>query len=222
VDLSERGKSRGPERRAYPVQLDVRAQSGGPTVVEGYASITEAGYEMWDMLGAYTEVVRAGAFAKTLSETPHVQLLLNHGGLSMAYTKAGTLVLAEDEHGLHMRAEVNPSRGDVRDMLAALEDGNVDEMSFAFRVMRQQWSPDYDQRDITEVSLHRGDVSVVNFGANPETSVAAVRGLDFDRMGDEEARALYERLGKRFAPDPSETRRRNPLSLYEAEAVLLG
>ncbi|NUP24026.1 MAG: HK97 family phage prohead protease [Streptomyces sp.] len=221
MDLSERAKTRGPERRAYPVQLEVRAQSGGPTVVEGYASITEAGYEMYDMFGAYSEVVRAGAFAKTLGENPEVQLLLNHGGLSMAYTKAGTLVLAEDEHGLHMRAEVNPVRSDVRDMLTALEDGAVDEMSFAFRVMRQQWSPDYDQRDITEVSLHRGDVSVVNFGANPETSVA-MRGLDFDRMGDDEARALYERLRKRFAPAPEETRRRNPLSLYEAEAVLLG
>lgn len=222
MDLSERAMPRGPERRAYPVQLEVRAQPSGSTLVEGYASITEAGYEMWDMLGAYTEVVRSGAFAKTLGENPQVQLLLNHGGLSMAYTKAGTLALAEDEHGLHMRAEVNPARGDVRDMLTALEDGNVDEMSFAFRVMRQQWSPDYDQRDIAEVSLHRGDVSVVNFGANPETSVAAMRGLDFDRMGDDEARALYERLGKRFAPAPQETRRRNPLSLYEAEAVLLG
>ncbi|YCK35165.1 HK97 family phage prohead protease [Actinomadura sp. ATCC 39365] len=224
MDLSERAKSRGPERRAFPVQLEVRAQAGGPTVVEGYASITEAGYEMWDMLGAYTEVVRNGAFAKTLAEQPQVQLLLNHGGLSMAYTKAGTLALGEDEHGLHMRAEVNPVRSDVRDMLTALEDGAVDEMSFAFRVVRQQWSPDYDQRDITEVSLHRGDVSVVNFGANPETSVA-MRGLDLDRMGDDEARALYERLGKRFAPAPAvpETpQRRHPLSLYEAEATLLG
>lgn len=222
MDLSERANTRGPERRAYPVQLEVRAQADGPTVVEGYASITEAGYEMFDMFGAYTEVVRAGAFAKTLGENPQVQLLLNHGGLSMAYTKAGTLALAEDEHGLHMRAEVNPVRNDVRDMLAALDDGAVDEMSFAFRVMRQQWSPDYDQRDITEVSLHRGDVSVVNFGANPETSVA-LRALDFDRMGDEEARALYERLAARFTPPPPPaTSRRHPLSLYEAEATLLG
>jgi HK97 family phage prohead protease len=224
VDLSERAKSRGPERRAYPVQLQVRAQDAGPTVVEGYASITEAGYEMWDLFGSYTEIVRSGAFAKTLGENPHVQLLLNHGGLSMAYTKAGTLQLSEDEHGLHMRAEVNPARGDVRDMLTALDDGAVDEMSFAFRVMRQQWSPDYDQRDITEVSLHRGDVSVVNFGANPETSVA-MRGLDVDRMGEDGARALYERLAARFAPapaNPETPQRRHPLSLYEAEASLLG
>lgn len=62
-------------------------------------------------------------------------------------------------------------------MVTAIEDGNVDEMSFAFQVLRQQWSPDYDQRDITEVSINRGDVSVVNFGANPATSVQAARAL---------------------------------------------
>jgi HK97 family phage prohead protease len=219
---AERAKTAGRERRAYPVQLEVRAQTGGKTLVAGYASVTEEPYEMYDMFGPYTEVVRSGSFAKTLGESPQVQLLLNHEGLAMAYTKSGTLRLAEDETGLHMEAEVNPARGDVRDMLAALEDGDVDEMSFAFRVVRQNWSPDYEQRDITEISLSRGDVSVVNFGANPATSVA-LRGLDIDRMADAEARALYERLSRRLAPAPAapETQR-HTLSLYEAEALLLG
>lgn len=229
MDLSERAQLRGPERRAYPVHIEVRAQSDGSATIEGYASVTERGYEMWDMFGAYTEVVRQGAFTKTLSESPQVQLLLNHGGLAMAYTKSGTLRLSEDDTGLYMAAEVNTTRSDVRDMLAALKDGDVDEMSFAFRVMRQQWSPDYDQRDITEVSLNRGDVSVVNFGANPATSVA-LRGLDIDRMGDGEARALYERLGRRLAPpttpgapvEPTILRRERPLSLARAQALAQG
>lgn len=200
MDKSERTKLGGMQRRAYPVKLEVRAASdGGPTRVEGYASVVEQGYEMWDWLGSYTEVVRSGAFTRTLNASPQVQLLLNHGGLAMAYTKAGTLRLAEDTTGLHMAADVNPARGDVRDMLAALDDGDVDEMSFAFRVTRQQWSPDFDQRDILEVDIHRGDVSVVNFGANPLTSVSA-RGLDFDRLDDTAARELYERLGRRLAP----------------------
>jgi hypothetical protein len=47
--------------------------------------------------------------------------------------------------------------------------GDVDEMSFAFRVNEQEWSPDYSERTITEVNLHRGDVSIVTFGANPHT-----------------------------------------------------
>lgn len=209
-EKAERTKTAGIERRTYPVKLEVRASAtaGGPTTVEGYASVTESPYEMWDWYGTYSEVVRQGAFAKTLSETPAVQLLLNHGGLSMAYTKAGSLALSEDSTGLHMRAEVNPTRTDVSDMLAALDDGDVDEMSFAFRVTRQLWSPDYDQRDILEVDIHKGDVSVVNFGANPATTVGVARALDFDRLDEAAARELYERLGRRLAaptakPDPA-------------------
>ncbi|MEV4001003.1 HK97 family phage prohead protease [Actinomadura sp. NPDC049753] len=211
----DRAAKRGIERRHYPVRLEVRQASaaGGPATVEGYASVTDEVFEMWDMFGAYGEVVRSGAFTKTLSENPQVQLLLNHGGLSMAYTRAGSLRLAEDSTGLHMSADVNPIRSDVRDMLTALEDGAVDEMSFAFRVTRQQWSPDYDQRDIIEVDLHRGDVSVVNFGANPATSVA-LRAQDLDSMPDAEARALWERLGRRFAAAPAAEL---PLDLAQAK-----
>src|SRR5882757_3408689 len=149
-DKSERNALGGIVRRAYPVRLEVRAKAGATAVstIEGYASATEQPYEMYDWLGPYSEVVRTGAFGKTLGETPQVQLLLNHGGLSMAYTKAGSLRLSEDSTGLHMEADVNTGRADVGDMVAAIEDGAVDEMSFAFRVTRQLWSPDFDQRDI--------------------------------------------------------------------------
>jgi HK97 family phage prohead protease len=196
---ADRATITGTVRREYPVKLEVRAQSDGLSMIEGYASVTEQGYEMWDWAGSYTEVIRAGAFTKTLSENAPVQLLLNHGGLSMAYTRAGTLRLAEDSTGLHIAADLNTTRGDVRDMVTALADGAVDEMSFAFRVSRQQWSPDYDQRDILEVDMHRGDVSVVNFGANPATTVG-LRGQDLDQMDEAAARELFERLGRRLAP----------------------
>lgn len=224
-DKSERASAKGIVRRAFPVQLETRAKEGasGITTISGYASVVEEPYEMWDFLGSYAEVVRSGAFGKTLNETPQVQLLLNHGGLAMAYTKAGTLRLSEDSTGLHMEADVTSSRSDVQDMLLALEDGSVDEMSFAFRVTRQIWSPDYDQRDILEVDLHRGDVSVVNFGANPATSVApAMRGADFDHLADDDARMLLERLQRRFSPavEP-EPQAGHPYSLYLAQAQSL-
>ncbi|MGY1498546.1 HK97 family phage prohead protease [Streptomyces sp. QTS52] len=224
-DKSERASVTGIVRRAFPVELEVRAKKGTPSVstIEGYASVTEAPFEMWDWLGPYTEVVRTGAFAKTLGENPQVQLLLNHAGLAMAYTKAGTLRLSEDTTGLRMEADVTTTRSDVGDMLAALDDGSVDEMSFAFRVTRQMWSPDFDQRDILEVDLHRGDVSVVNFGANPSTSVGAMRAADFDKLGDDDARALMERLQRRLAPPAvlEPVPAGHPLSLYLAQAEAL-
>lgn len=217
---ADRAAVTGMERRVYPVKLEVRAQANGQATVEGYASVTEQPYEMFDWLGSYTEVVRAGAFTKTLSENPQVQLLLNHGGLSMAYTKAGSLRLAEDSTGLHMAADLNTSRRDVGDLVLALEDKAVDEMSFAFRVPtgKSMWSPDYDERSILEVDIHRGDVSVVNFGANPATSVG-MRAQDFDRLDEGAARELYERLGRRLAPQSQPS---GSLALYEAEIALLG
>lgn len=215
---ADRAVVTGIERRVYPVRLEVRAQSDGKATIEGYASVTEQPYEMFDWLGSYTEVVRQGAFAKTLSETPQVQLLLNHGGLSMAYTKSGSLRLSEDSTGLHMAADLNTGRHDVADMVHAIADAAIDEMSFAFRVPagKSMWSPDYDERSILEVDIHRGDVSVVNFGANPATSVA-MRAADVDRLDVATARELYQRLGARLTPKP-----RSDLALHEAEIALLG
>jgi HK97 family phage prohead protease len=114
-----------------------------------------------------------------------VQWLLNHGGLSMAYTRAGTLRLAEDSTGLQASRRPQHRRTDVQDMVLAIERGNVDEMSFAFRVPagKSIWSPDYDQRDILEVDIHRGDVSTVNFGANPNTTSDARPGPRPDGRG---------------------------------------
>jgi HK97 family phage prohead protease len=190
----------GIERRIYPVRMEVRAQSEGSATVEGYASVTEQGYDMWDWYGSYTEVVRAGAFTKTLSENPQVQLLLNHGGLSMAYTRAGTLRLSEDSTGLHMGADLNTSRTDVADMVHALADGNVDEMSFAFRVP----APEPVVPGLRPARHHRGRPAprrrlVVNFGANPAPA-STMRAQDFDRLDEDAARQLYERLGRRLRP----------------------
>jgi HK97 family phage prohead protease len=223
MNKAERAAVRGVERRNYAVNLQVLAASAGPAgtvTLDGYATITDTPFEMWDFYGTYAEVIQKGAFARTLNANPEVQLLLNHGGMSMAYTKAGRLRLEEDDHGLRISADVNPGRHDVHDMLAAIEDQDVDEMSFAFRVTRQKWSPDYDQRDILEIDLHRGDVSVVNFGANYHTegSLVVQRSADLDRMGDEDARVLYERLGRRLAPKPEGM----PLGLAMAEASRLG
>jgi HK97 family phage prohead protease len=160
----------GKHRAAYRTQFEVRSKAGSTVEIEAYASVYDHPYEMYDLFGEYTEVVRAGSGAKTLSENPQVQLLANHEGLSLAYTKAGTLRLSEDTTGLHWAATANTARTDVRDLVLAVEDGNIDECSYAFRCVRQEWSPDFAQRDILEYSLARGDVSLVNFGANPGTA----------------------------------------------------
>ncbi len=176
TNLSLRAETPAQCRRTFSTRFEVRAKQDGTGgtryEVDGYATVYQAPYSMRDSFGDYEETVRIGAGAKTLSENPDVVFVFNHDGLPMARTKAGNLLLAEDSTGLHVSAPMlNGSVSLVRDMVTLIEDGVLDEMSFAFRVIRQEWSPDWMQRDIIEYSLHRGDVSVVTFGANPATSV---------------------------------------------------
>jgi HK97 family phage prohead protease len=217
IDLTARGAKQARETRQFTVRnVELREAAGGNTLtLDGYACVTDAPYEMNDWLGSYNEVVRSGAFGKTLAEQADVRLLLNHEGLPLARTKSGTLRLKEDSTGLAVNADLEPRSGLVNDIRSAMERGDLDEMSFAFQVTRQEWSPDYDQRDIQEVRLF--DVSVVTYPANPATS-AALRGLDaVDQIDDDQAREVLARLQKRFAP----TQTSGGMPLYLAQAELL-
>lgn len=147
----------------------------------GFASVTgdEASYEMEDWQGPWTESVSVGSFGKTIGDGADTAFLLNHTGMTLARTKPGTLKLSEETDsrrspipgvtGLHTEADLDPQNMYVQAMRSAVERGDLDEMSFAFRVLRQEWNDDYTRRWINEVSLDKGDVSLVNYGANPTT-----------------------------------------------------
>lgn len=161
-----------------PFSAEMRAEkviwNGAEKVrLSGNASVVEKAYRMFDMFGEYDEVVDQAAFTKTLSRKPDVAYLVNHAGVTMARTSSGSLLLSADSQGLQTEAYVNPKRGDVNDLLLAIEDRDVTEMSFAFRIIDGQWNDDFSEFRILEVDLDRGDVSAVNYGANPYTSVAA-------------------------------------------------
>lgn len=157
---------KGREVRRVPASgLELREVNGNLSL-SGWASVTERAYDM----GYYEETIKRGAFAKTLSEKPDVQLLLNHEGLPLARTLSGTLRLTEDERGLAVDADLNPDDPDVQRLMPKVQRGDIDQMSFAFRVTRQTWDEDYENREIAEVNIDRGDVSVVNQGANPATT----------------------------------------------------
>jgi HK97 family phage prohead protease len=208
MDLSARDvKPAAVERRAMPFKgVELRAAddgTGGSTLTfTGYACVTEMSYEMEDWLGPYTEVVRAGAFKKTLNESADVPFLINHAGMTLARTKSGTLQLSEDSTGLLTEAQLDPANPQVQSLQSAMDRRDLDEMSFAFWVTRQQWSPDFEQRDILEVNLNKGDVSIVNYGANPHTAGAQLNARDLaghlQRLGVDERREVFDRLAVEF------------------------
>ncbi len=164
-------------RAAAPLtRLELReAATEGHLTFDGIASATERGYEMWDFFGPYTEVISAGAFARTLARADlDVPLVLGHDQMRrIARTSTGTLQLEEITEGLHVLApDLDPADVDVAYAAPKLRAGLYDEMSFAFRIVRGQWSPDFEEYRIDEVDLHRGDVAIVGYGANPYTSAS--------------------------------------------------
>lgn len=165
-----RGRVVVAERGAVTVD---RAERDGVSTAtfSRYASITGTPYEMWDSYGPYLEVVDPAAFARTLEADPLVEFSVNHGrSIPMAHTRNETLALSVDEHGLRYTPTVDTRRTDVADAVLAMERGDLVESSFKFRITRGQWSEDFGTYTIHEVDLHRGDVSIVNFGANPFTA----------------------------------------------------
>ena len=166
-----RNYARGTAHLRAGQQLRTIERNGLQVVpVGGYASVTESPYEMHDFFGPYTEIVSRGAFGKTLASSPRVEFTLNHnkrGDGPMALTENDTLVLAEDETGLDFTAYVDPTRTDVADMLKAIERRDLSQASFKFWITAGQWSPDYTEFRIAETDMNDGDVSAVNFGANP-------------------------------------------------------
>lgn len=181
-----------PERRAIQINggLELRAD-GGELTLTGYASVFESPYDVYGGPPyGWTEIVDRKAFDTTLKAKPDLHLLINHEGMPLARTKSGTLKLAADTKGLHVEADLDADDPDVQRLRTKMRRGDMDEMSFGFRVKRQEWNEDYTERRLLEVSLHKGDVSVVNFGANPATSAeinSAVGALEVLAALDPEA-----------------------------------
>jgi HK97 family phage prohead protease len=187
----------------------------------GYASITEAPYEMSDRYGQYSETVARGAFQRTLSSKPDVNFLVNHEGVSMARTRAGSLQLSEDETGLNVQARLDPKRPDVQTIRSAIENGELDEMSFSFRVDPDgdKWNDSGTKRRLISLNMDRGaDVSVVNFGASPHTGGS----VGLRRLGWTQPAQVSERLrsaGLKTRPTQSTDGR--DLDYWRARALTL-
>jgi phage head maturation protease len=182
-----------------------KADDGGPVGFAGFATITDTPYEMYDMFGPYNEVVQSTAPARALESDPDVNFVLNHGGVPFARTKSGTMTLSAEpvpdgEFEGREALKVDVPHLDLRmpsvlDVVYAMERGDLDEMSFKFRITSGEWSPDYETYTISQFDIHRGDVSIVNYGANPFTS-GGLRSGGLDAIPAHELRAELERRGQ--------------------------
>lgn len=208
-----REPSVGQQLRGEP---DVR--NGKPMLhTTGYFTTYERGYPMWDDHGQYTEMTMRGSGRDTLASKPDLGFLVNHKGTTMARTKTGTLLLAEDSHGGSHEAWMNLERQDVKDLAEAIKDGDIDEMSFAFYIPdgSGMWSDDFSVFQILAYDLERGDVSAVNYGANPFTDIASRAGTilrELDQLPEGARRAARQSLAVADIERQTEARERIALA----------
>lgn len=180
-DFLQFEQTAGPARRSLATEIEWRQLDGGKRLLfRGHASTTEQPYDVYGgTFPGWVETMARGAFKRTIKNNADVVFLINHEGMALAGTRAGTLDLEEDSVGLADAARLNPKVSAVSDLYELTGDGTMTEQSFAFRVVQDAWFDDDGDpadeqtgthRRILEVNMNRGDVSAVNFGANPNTS----------------------------------------------------
>jgi HK97 family phage prohead protease len=213
-DLSQRATGLGVlvTRHSTFSEAEIRSIEGGNSLsFRGYASVFDRSYTVSDWLGDFRESVAPGAFRDSLALGADVPFKINHEGMTLARTKSGTMNLCEDSTGLLVEARLDPNNPHVQALRSAMDRGDIDEMSFSFRCTADTWSDDWMQRTVTGADIHKGDVSVVNYGANPFTSGASLRSADIvralrslvpDEIDPELKEALVAALS---APDASTT-----------------
>jgi len=147
---------------------DIRASDNGR--LTGYAAVFNS--RSVD-LGGFVEVIRPGAFARSLREFPDVLALVEHDtNRVLARTTNSTLTIAEDERGL--RFDLEPADTTYgRDIVELVRRGDVYGASFRFRVFPGGASLDTSTtpaiRTLTSVQL--SEVSIVVNPAYPATDV---------------------------------------------------
>lgn len=173
----------GLERR-FSVETELRMDETEHEVkFTGYAAV----FNSFSVdFGGWKELIRAGAFSKSLSKNPDVRFLINHGDLPLARTSSGTMTLMEDKRGLLVEARLDNSDPDVRRLMPKMKRGDIDQMSFAFRTIEDNWrrEPGLDIRELHEVDINDGDVSIVTYPAYQATE-ASLRGLDLSVASQE-------------------------------------
>jgi HK97 family phage prohead protease len=164
------------ERRVNTVEFDVRngeASSDGMSFT-GYAAVFNSPSEPLP----FTEVIKEGAFKRSLKSRNEIKLFMNHNtDVVLGSTRAGTLKLSEDSRGLLAQAEL-PDTSAGRDLSVLMKRGDVSSMSFGFSVPPKgdAWSSDGATRELHQVRLH--EVSIVTGFPAYEATTASVRSLD--------------------------------------------
>lgn len=182
--------------RTASTQFNTR-DDDGKLAIEGYFAVFDSIYQISPNM---SESIAQGAFDNTLSGD--IRALINHDTtLVLGRTKAGTLQLRTDTHGLWGHIDINPNDTDAMNLYNRVQRGDVDQCSFGFDILNEE--TDYREDGsihwtIKEVELY--EVSPCTFPAYEETSIAA-RAKERDEIIKRRNEAWKEKMLKKLKGD---------------------
>ena len=157
------------QMRTASTEFKTRDDNGN-LAIEGYFAVFDSVYQITSDM---SESIAQGAFDNTISDD--IRALINHDTtLVLGRTKAGTLQLRTDSHGLWGHIDINPNDSDAMNLYNRVQRGDVDQCSFGFDIINEETDFREDGSihwTIKEVKLY--EVSPCTFPAYEETNIAA-------------------------------------------------
>lgn len=199
--------------RSYTATFRASEEEEERGVIEGTPIVFNQDTTIRDWAGEFIERILPTALTNT--DMKDVRLFVNHDTNKIALARSkngnGTMSFTVDDDGVHMRAVLDvDNNAEARSLYSAVKRGDMDGMSFMFRIGGEEWSDlesDVPTRTITDISIIH-EVSVVNFPAYKQTSVSARSTEETDYSPLEEAKRMHaEETARAKAKDMVEIER---------------
>lgn len=178
--------------RSLPTEFKTR-KDGEELSIEGYFAVFNSIYEI---APGMSESIAPGAFDETLSGD--IRALINHDTtLVLGRTKANTLQLRVDSHGLWGHIDINPNDTDAMNLYSRVQRGDVNQCSFGFDILSEETDFREDGSvhwTIEKVELY--EVSPCTFPAYEETNISA-RQAQRDDLIERKRQAWKEKMKER-------------------------
>ena len=153
--------------------VEIRETEDGKRTIAGYAVKWEMKSVSMGYFKRFKEQFKRGAFTDSLTSDDQLALWSHDTSKVLGRTKNGTLRLFEDEVGLRFELDL-PNTTLGNDAYETIKRGDVDGVSFGFRMLKQEWDEN-DVENITRSILKAKllEISPVAFPAYPDSQVSA-------------------------------------------------
>ena len=183
------------EKRELPQStIEFREDGEGQRTITGYAVKWEMKSHPMGWFQRFQEQFKKGAFAESLTKEDQRALWSHDTSQVLGRTKNGTLRLYEDDIGLRFELDL-PNTTLGNDAYETIKRGDVDGVSFGFRMRKEEWDesdPDNVTRTVTQADLF--EISPVGFPAYPDSQVSARSDDPYKVYQDEKNQELRKQL----------------------------